>query len=473
MLETSRLIYDTTISFLNEYVPTGFYAEDFLDTYSDQLTSLLHEKFTSDMLIESKEMVRRALKEYFGEHHYEILVVFHKNNRIMIREKASLEQKAKSRIVLKIIERLLVDHNDIFPKTLGEGVFVLESAIIEPIREIIASEDDIFIDSLKTAVRRIMSLHDRDATFIIQNRLYIKKFILPEVVKQKNINRRLDGFDPIIFKNLKEKYFKYDIKKELHLRLDYLFSRELNFKTVDNQYFYENYLRYFQYTIEDMVYHKFKEDNAALIYFVNYLLRENFDEMIVYAASKLATLATNNEGNSKTFLGYYDKISENPPYNSEVILELALEQDRFEEEIQSYNAAIARIKLDVKSNSRKKDTLLEEQEKHLIEINEFQKTSQAILNTLKNNDIHKNGINRRFLNERELKLVDQKENLDKITEQLNKKVLVYKQERQNLDKKLSIENQNIKDAQKSFEPIQSKYLKAMNWLARAMVNKNF
>jgi len=467
----SKSVYDATLTFLNDTIPDGFYAEDFLEQYSEKLSTYLENSFNAKQLIDKKEMIRRALKEYFGEYYQEIIVVFHKGKHIIIKEKASTHQKIKSRTILQLVEKLKALDKSQFPKSINEQTFILGSNELNKIKETVETDDTIFRHAIKLAVRRVLSLHDRDAIFIIQNILYVRKFMMPDVKEENIVERRLDGFDPSIFDSVKEKYFNYDISRELDERLEHLFTHELNFAHIKNDFFLDNYLRFFQYVIEDMVYHKFQEDNTALGYFVNYLLRENFDDMLLFAASRLSYLASIDSGNSKKFLIYYDRFQKDGEYNSKKILELASEQAKHEANIRLQERHISQTKLAIKTNLRKKDLLIEEQRQHTEKFNEFQKTSQAILNTLKNNDIHKDGINKQFLNERELKLVNERDALDRITEQINIKVQNFKKDRQLLDVELKEELKIESDLESEFEPIMKEYLKAMDWLARSLVEK--
>ena len=467
----NKSVYDSTLTFLNETIPDGFYAEDFLEQYSGELSLYLENIFNAQEVVEEKEMIRRGLKEYFGEYHQEIMVVFHKEKHIIIKEKASINQKIKSRTVLQLVEKLKALDKSTFPKSINDQTFILGSNELNKIKETVETDDITFRDSIKVAVRRVLDLHERDAIFIIQNILYVRKFMIPQEKEKKHTERRLDGFDPAIFSSVKEKYFNYDISHELDERLEHLFTNELNFTHIKNDFFLNNYLRFFQYVIEDMVYHKFQEDNTALSYFVNYLLRENFDDMLLFAASRLSYLASIDSGSAKKFLIHYDNFQKDGEYNSKKILELASERARHETSIRLYEKEIAKIKLDIKTNLRKKDLLIEEQKQHTYKFNEFQKTSQAIFNTLQNNDTHKNGINRQFLNEREIKLVNQKEDLDKATEQINIKVQNFKKERQFLDIALKEEIKKESELELKFEPIMKEYLKAMDWLARSLVEK--
>lgn len=467
----NKSVYDSTLTFLNETIPDGFYAEDFFEQYSGKLSQYLENIFNAQELLEKKEMIRRGLKEYFGEYHQEIMVVFHKEKHIIIKEKASIDEKIKSRIVLQLTEELKALDESQFPKPINDQTFILGSHELNKIKETVEIDDITFRNSIKLAVRRVLGLHDRDAIFIIQNILYVRKFMMPEVKEENRVERRLDGFDPAIFDSVKEKYFNFDISRELDERLEHLFTHELDFTHIKNDFFLNNYLRFFQYVIEDMVYHKFQEDNTALGYFVNYLLRENFDDMLLFAASRLSYLASIDSGNAKNFLIYYDRFQKDSEYNSKIILDLASEQAKHEANIRLQEKHIAQIKLDIKTNLRKKDLLIEEQRQHTEKFNDFQKTSQAILNTLKNNDTHKDGINKQFLNERELRLVNEKDALDRITEQINIKVQNFKKDRQLLDIELKEELKTESNLESEFEPIMKEYLKAMDWLARSLVEK--
>jgi len=464
-------IYDTTLKFLNSTIPNGFYAEDFLEQYSNKLSAYLENIFEAHQLIDKKEMIRRALKEYFGEYHQEIIVVFHQEKHIIIKEKASIDKKLQSRIVLQLVEQLKSLDKSIFPKPINDQTLILGSNELNKIRETIETDDAIFRQTMKLAVRRVLNLHDRDAIFIIQNILYIRKFMMPEVKEEKHLERRLDGFDPEIFRSVKERYFNYDISRELDERLEHLFTHELDFSHITNKFFLNNYLRFFQYVVEDMVYHKFQEDNTALGYFVNFLLRENFDDMLLFAASRLAYLASIDSGSAKKVLSYYDIYQKDSPYNSKIILELASEQSKHETSIRLHEKNITQIKLNIKTNLRKKDLLIEEQKQHTQKFDDFQKTSEAIFTTLRNNDTHKNGINRQFLNEREVRLVNQKEELDRVTDKINIKVQNFKKERQLLDITLKEETKKEAELESKFEPMMKKYLNAMDWLARSLVEK--
>lgn len=245
---SNETLFTKATEILNDKLPKGLYAEDFSQQQAKTLIKELLNSFEANYIVEHKDEIRDAIKSHFAGTHDELIIIFKKNLEIIIREKNNPEKKSFNRQVLKFIQHMVEDHEELFSKEEKSEVLKFEETKIENLsKEFELENKKLFKHVLHEAVKRFLELKNEDQLIYLNNSLYVKQG------EAKGAERRLNSFPREEFSKIKEKHFNKDIFPYVKKELLKLLSSTLDFTKINNQTFLDNYIEAFQNLIHSLV----------------------------------------------------------------------------------------------------------------------------------------------------------------------------------------------------------------------------
>jgi len=477
-------IFTKTSEILQNNLPNGLYAEDFSSNHTKILTTELSKYFKFENILEHKEEVRRAIKEYFSNTHDELIVIFHKNSEIIIREKNDLYTKKFNRLVLKSIKKYLTYKQSPFIQEVKGGVFKLDKFNVKAFNSLLKIDDEkIFKKVLREATKRFLRLEDEDQVVFLNNSLFVKK------TSNEPSERRLLAFPKEEFSKIQNRYFNFDMFPLIEEKLLLNIPISIDFTKINNQKFSKTYIKIFHNIIYSVVSPILEnEDEPVIKHFTNFMLRKYFDEMMIICAQELSSLVLQHNMNAEKFLFYYNGEVIETPDKKTFVKPLILYEDGNEYQMHNLLSTIIRFEI-VNSKTKnqeeaimiiqKKLTDLEDykkileqrQHEHVNKLLEFQKIRKNTLEIIAKRKEHKLGINKKLLNNEELFVIKRKEIFELNSIKLHKDIQKYKRNRKKMNENLKIEQSKLKILENELEPLDKNYFIAMKAIARAMAKK--
>jgi len=477
-------VFVKTSEILQKNLPSGLYAEDFSAKHTKILTSELSKYFKFKNILESKEEVRRAIKEYFSDTHDELIVIFHKNSEIIIREKNNISTKKFNRLVLKSIKKYLTYKESPFIQEIKGGVFRLDKSNVDSFSNLLKIDDEKFFKKvLRESTKRFLRLDDDDQVVFLNNSLFVKK------ASNEPSERRLLAFPKEEFSKIQDRYFNFDIFPLIEEKLLLNIPISIDFTKINNQKFSKTYIKTFHNVMYSVVSPILEnEDEPVIKHFTNFMLRKYFDEMMIICAQELSYLVLQHNMNAEKFLLYYNGGLIAAADKKTFVKPLILYEDGNEYKINNLLSTIIRFEI-VNSKTKnqeeairaiqKKLTDLEDYKKvleqrqhgHVNKLLEFQKVKKDTLESIAKRKEHKLGINKKLLNSEELFVIKRKETFELDSVKLHKDIQKYKHNRKKMNGNLKIEQSKLKILENELEPLNKNYFVAMKAIARAMAKK--
>lgn len=157
-------------------------------------------------------------------------------------------------------------------------------------------------EMIKTVLRKIYGLDDRDAVFQFNDKIFIRYF---SQKTSEGKQRRYNGLPESEMETLKARYEKLDFDRLLgDLTRKMLFTR-LKLYEVDNFTFHQKYLRILIGGLKNLFKRNIKEDNV-LDGFASFVLRQHIDTVLDVIVREIILLVESGDQNIKSFLNFYD-----------------------------------------------------------------------------------------------------------------------------------------------------------------------
>jgi len=477
-------VFARTSEILQKHVPSGLYAEDFSAEHTKVLTTELSKHFELKSLLARKDEVRRAIKKYFSDTHDELIVVFHKNSEIIIREKNALSKKKFNRLVLKSIQKYLTYEESPFEQDINGGVCKLDETKVNSFNILLEIDNEkLFKKVLRESTKRFLHLKNEDQIVFLNNSLFIKK------ASKELHERRLLAFPKEEFYKIQKRYFNFDILPLIEEKLLLNIPISIDFTKVSNQKFSKIYIKTFHNVIYGVVSPILKnEDEPVVKHFTNFMLRKYFDEMMIICAEELSYLVLQHNMNAEKFLLYYNggliATAEKKTFVKPLILhengneykmnELLSTIIRFEiinSKTKNQEKAIVIAKNSSIDLEQSKKSIERRQYEHVDQLTKFQKTSKNILESIARRKEHKSGVNKKLLSSEELLVIERKESFEFNSVRLHKDIQKYKHNRKKVKEDLQNEQSKFEVLKHELAPLKKNYLIAMKAIARAMAKK--
>lgn len=448
-------IYATVIQKLNSVYKTE---SDFVDSDEFAICKLFED--CNEFGTNTKELIRNAIFDYFSQKGFKCYVFFRANNKASIRLKLfDIENNI-------YVDRLKKEYKDIQKdlkvKNEKDKIYILPKESIGIMLESLGSieQDSTKKDLIRSAVKKILDLHTRDAIFFVNNQLLIKKFTPASESKDRAARRYYDD----IPKEKLEKFDKFLKKSNINLRLQNelkkLTRTEFDFKRINNFTFGKSFVKTLQDMSIKITGSLVNDDEEVIFGYANYLLRTYFDEIMLFLSTTLIDNVLAKDRNAEAFLKFYNGDVAFAPsgakfkkpdiidsygqrWNFSTIFQLSMQRLKMLEKIKESQEAIQKTK-DAIADLNKRIDESEKEEKakkeQMIKIDEGFKDSSENTKKMKD-DLQKKRIELKKLKNKEEKYKLQTE-ISTLSAEM-KKILAEEDKNINQKKKLETEIERV------------------------------
>lgn len=423
-------------------------------------------------------------------------------------------QKEYVRILQKINESITANLKEIEKCWVQKNVLVIEKSIMDIFYEHTKGLTTPEVHALmKKSFRDTLKLDTRDAIFFLNKKVVIKKFIHKEKIEKK-INARFGSIPPEELEQLVVKYFPKDIWSIIEPKVESLMEAELDFVSITNKFFMDNYLKFLQRIfikiVVDVVTNK--EEKEVIGALGTFLLRKHFDAILLIMAKELAALASNHDGTAEEFLRYYngDTIvdtnkkpfikpqiidASKKVWHPSAVISMSLQHfqqlkkiqfqeakfNPYKEEYEAHEQERKNLEVQIKNLSTAKDTFdktskefIEEVKATKNELNELREEAKKFqtetpvelsdkINIL--SLMYKNSY------KKEEKIFDERKEMEKNMSDLNTRIINHKAENKVMQAKMESAKETLKSFKDELEPINIKYEVSMHALAKTLSKK--
>jgi hypothetical protein len=158
---------------------------------------------------------------------------------------------------------------------------------------------------LRQCIELVFELDEKDITLFLRNRIYIRGYAPPKAVPE-GTERRYAGEDPDEMTALFEHLFPEGILEEIEEYLPEVLDESLNFTLIDNITFNKIYIPTYRSMIEIILLDAVADfPEEKLEGFTGYVLRQYFDDILVYTARELLYYVEERDKNAEQFIKYY------------------------------------------------------------------------------------------------------------------------------------------------------------------------
>ncbi len=164
-------------------------------------------------------------------------------------------------------------------------------------------------EEVKTYIREVIEavfeLDPKDIVLFLRNKIYIRLYTPPKAVPQGQ-ERRYAGEDPDEMERMFNALFPDGLLEEIEEYLPEILDEQLNFTLIDNVTFNKNYIQVFRSMVDILLVETVENmPMDKLEGFTGYVLRQYFDEILVYTARELLYYVEERNKNAEAFIKYY------------------------------------------------------------------------------------------------------------------------------------------------------------------------
>ena len=423
-------------------------------------------------------------------------------------------QEKYVQILQKINESITLHLKEIEKCWVQKNVLVIEKSIMDIFYEYTKDLTTPEVHALmKKSFRDTLKLDSRDAIFFLNKKVVIKKFIHKEKM-EKEVNARFGSIPPEELEQLVVKYFPKDIWSTIEPKIEGLMEEELDFVSITNKFFMDNYLKFLQRIfikiVVDVVTNK--EEKEVIGALGTFLLRKHFDAILLIMAKELAALAGNHDGTAEEFLRYYngDTIvdtnkkpfikpqiidASKKVWHPSAVISMSLQHFQQLKKIQFQEAKFNPYKEEYEAHEQERKNL-EVQIKNLTIAKEtFDQTSKEFIEEVKatKNELNElreeakkfaadtpvelsdriNILSLMYKNSyrKEEKIFDERKAMEKNMSDLNTRIINHKAENKVMQVKMESVKETLKSFKDELEPINIKYELSMHALAKTLSKK--
>jgi len=164
----------------------------------------------------------------------------------------------------------------------------------------------LFKDKIRKKITKILTLDKLDSVFFTDREIYIKNFI--KISEKDGGDRRACGVEPALLEEYKNRYF-FDNSWKNHTFefLKFVIEDALNFRKLNPYEFKKIFISVFINMMELIVIEKTViEEEKSIKGFSLYLLREMFDEFLLYISEDVLFHFSNQDKKAIAFISFFN-----------------------------------------------------------------------------------------------------------------------------------------------------------------------
>lgn len=294
------------VDLLNSYLPSNLYALDFSTTHYKSLLDKLKVPKDEKIFELKKGTLIEGIVEYFNLTFQTVSVDISLHN-------CSITKHFTDDTSSELLDRMLFKHSklliDISQQNEAYRTLPYLLSIPEETRDLLLKG---FIDKnesmekarkmLRLQIQPIFNVGERDITFFLRGRIWIRYYTPPKKVL-KGEDKRFAGESQEELAGMYQMYFPNGTWKDIESILSEVLEEKLNFGIIDNATFTKTFIPVFRGMIEilliDVVNPK---DRNKIEGFTGYILRIYFDKILLYTAKNLLLFIEKRDKNAEIFI---------------------------------------------------------------------------------------------------------------------------------------------------------------------------
>ncbi len=298
------------IAITKKFLVENFDPENLDVNFSDEKLKIflkeLEEFYSIDEICVSKSDIRQAIHEYFSGLG-DVFVFFRRLEKVVVRVIPFKPEKIDASYINALDNIIRVNKESISNSEDNKNLVVVDEYLYNIIFEVLNHYPHVNKRKMiiKEALKKALELSDKDVIVFFNNKIVIKLYI--DVNQNIASERRFNGLPVEELKIIKDNLFpKDDTFQFIKKIIDNLLKSELDFTTIDNEFFEKNYIKIIQNAIiKNLRLRAVDYENFILEGFCNYLLREHFYIIHKIMAEYLVKLVVEKNIEAMNFIKYY------------------------------------------------------------------------------------------------------------------------------------------------------------------------
>ncbi|MCL4432257.1 MAG: hypothetical protein M1300_08050 [Epsilonproteobacteria bacterium] len=294
------------VDLLNSYLPSNLYALDFSTSHYMSLLDKLKISKDEKVFELKKGTLIEGIIEYFNLTFQTVSVDISLHN-------CSITKHFTDDTSSEILDRMLFKHSklliDISQQNEAYRTLPYLLSIPEETRDLLVKG---FIDKnesmekarkvLRLQIQPIFNVSERDITFFLRGRIWIRYYTPPKKVLEGE-DKRFAGESQEELAAMYKLYFPNGIWKDIESILSEVLEEKLNFTIIDNATFTKTFIPVFRGMIEILLIDVMNpNDRNKIEGFTGYILRIYFDKILLYTAKNLLLFIEKRDKNAEIFI---------------------------------------------------------------------------------------------------------------------------------------------------------------------------
>ncbi len=304
------MLFQKTTEFLFEKYPEKKFT-NFTDNDTKELYNFLfsfYDEKNEDMLFK-KDEIREAIVDFFKEEG-NVTVVFKGYEKIAIRIRPfdinanTTRVLAEAKSYLSDLKQSIVDNA---PRT---DLIEIDQHIFKHLNDLIEKENPNLHKKnlIKRVVEEVFALSEKDVVVFLKGKIFIRLFKELQAINtaaRAGREGRFNGLPPHELKKIEESVFIGGFEKHHKSIMEAIYSSGLDFSTITNEVYEKNNIAILQKGVKKFFQNKLTCDDFIIDGFVNYILRNIFDDIHKKLAEQLLSLFSQQIGTADIFMKYY------------------------------------------------------------------------------------------------------------------------------------------------------------------------
>jgi hypothetical protein len=294
------------VDLLKTFLPSNLYALDFSTSHYKSLLDKLKIAKDEKLFTLKKGTLIDGIVEYFNLT-YQVVSVdisFHS---------CSITKHFTDDTSSEILDRMLFKHSklliDISQQKDAYRTLPYLLSIPEETRDLLFNGFIAKNESMEKArkmlrlqIQPIFNLGERDITFFLRGRIWIRYYTPPKKVLEGD-DKRYAGESQEELAAMYKSYFPNGLWNDIASILDEVLEEKLNFSIIDNTTFTKTFIPVFRGMIEILLIDVMNpNDRPKIEGFTGYILRIYFDRILLFTAKNLLLFVENRDKNAEIFI---------------------------------------------------------------------------------------------------------------------------------------------------------------------------
>lgn len=269
----------------------------------------LAKEFDRGLLDKNGGSLKKGISEFFLKSRQEVSVAFLAGG-IQIKKTFAFKEKGE------VFDRIF-HHNNVLLLEASADIDQYKALpylviLPEPFREKLSEtyrgiegSDALFRETTREQVEALFNLCRRSIVLFLRHKIYIRYFVPPKKFPP-GVEKRFAGESEEQMQVMYERYFPEGAWEYIESYIDDVLKDKLNFSRIDNQTFTATFTTVFCAMVDIMLLeHMDEADKEKAEGFCGYVLRINFNAIMMHVAKNLLDYVERRDDNAEAFIKYF------------------------------------------------------------------------------------------------------------------------------------------------------------------------